>query len=123
MTPSTPKGGNPAAAAASATTLPAATPPRPAQSGPVPPSAVPRTVVCPICRTPFHPRTTGGQCPVCFEQVVPREQVVRVIPVVTPVRAYLAAGGWRLVLLVLLMVYQVAMFIYLWHWLATQHLL
>jgi hypothetical protein len=55
--------------------------------------------------------------------VVPREQVVRVIPVVTPVRAYLAAGGWRLVLLVLLMVYQVAMFIYLWHWLATQHLL
>ncbi len=93
--------------------------------GSAPPKpVVPRKVVCPVSGTVFNPRATGGRCPVCGEQVVPAEYVAQAVPVVSPVGTWLfQEGGWRLVALILLIIYQFTIFGVLWHYLATIHAL
>lgn len=83
----------------------------------------PKSVTCPICATAFEPRASGGQCPVCGEQVVPAAAVMRQIPGVSPAMRWLADGGWRLVLVLLLAVYQIALLIFVWVQLAHKHLI
>lgn len=97
----------------------------PAPSMPSSPSGqpVPTELTCPVCATTFAPKASGGRCPVCNEQVVPEAQVSRSIRGVTPAMRWLRAGGWRLVVLVLFILYQAALLIYLWHSFADQHLL
>lgn len=97
-----------------------ATAQRPAQ--PPARARVPKEAICPICATRFDPWASGGRCPVCNEQVVPQQDVTRAIPVVTPAWAWLKAGGWRLVLLMAFVVYQLALLIYLWVSFANAHL-
>jgi hypothetical protein len=84
---------------------------------------VPRSVTCPICATEFDPRDSAGQCPVCGEQVVPAELVTHDVPVLTPVGNWLKTGGWRLVLVVLVLAYQVGLFLWIWHAFVVNHLL
>ena len=74
-------------------------------------AAVPRQVTCPICATSFDPYDLAGRCPVCGEAVVSEEAVSRVTPVLTPTMRWLRAGGWRLVLLALLIGYQIFLLI------------
>lgn len=84
---------------------------------------VPRHLACPICATTFEPRASGGQCPVCGEQVVQAAAVTRQIPGVSPSMRWLADGGWRLALVLLLAVYQIALLIFVWVQLAHKHLI
>ena len=77
---------------------------------------------CPVCGTHFEPRSNGGRCPVCNEQVVPEAAVRRIFPMLTPAWTWLKGGGWRLALLVAFVLYQIGLFIYLWHSLAESHL-
>lgn len=84
--------------------------------------SVPREVACPICATQFDPRASGGRCPVCNEQVVPEADVTRTIPVLTPASKWLKAGGWRVVLLLVFVTYQLVLLIYLWATFASAHL-
>lgn len=107
------KAGPSGASAAIATKLPAA--PRP--------SPLPREVSCPICKTTFAPRSSAGRCPVCGEQVLPAAAATREVPVLSPTGRFLAAGGWRAVLLVFLLLYEIALFIFLWVALSRAHLL
>lgn len=94
--------------AQTATMPPAQRQPAPA---PVKP-AVPKRVTCPVCQTSFGPRATAGKCPVCGEQVLPEADVVRHVPYLTPAWAWVKAGGWRLVLLVVVVLYQLGLFIF-----------
>lgn len=88
--------------------------------------AVPRKVVCPVSGTVFNPRTTGGKCPVCGEQVVPAELVASASVggklAETPVGAWVAKdGNWKLVALIVLVLYQVGLFAWVWAELASKH--
>lgn len=85
-------------------------------------ASAPRRVCCPICETPFDPRATGGRCPVCDEQVVPAAAVTRALPVLSPAWAWVKTGGWRLVLLLIFVTYQLVLLIYLWATFANAHL-
>ncbi|MGE5334276.1 MAG: hypothetical protein ACM3N4_06210 [Nitrososphaerota archaeon] len=85
--------------------------------------AMPNEIICPICATHFDPRASGGRCPVCNEQVIPQAAVSRFVPMLTPAWAWLKAGGWRLALLVAFVLYQIGLFIYMWHSLANAHVL
>jgi hypothetical protein len=120
-----PSGGGPdVVSGALASPAPAATsaPSVPAPSMPVAPkAAVPRRVVCPVSGTVFNPRATGGRCPVCGEQVVPAALAARSLPVVSSAGAWLKGGGWRLAALIALLVYQLVIFLLLWHHLADLH--
>ncbi|HKS69784.1 MAG TPA: hypothetical protein VJQ45_05165 [Ktedonobacterales bacterium] len=109
------RGGAPAAASVAA-----GTPPHVAAQ---PQARVPKHLACPICATAFEPRASGGQCPVCGEQVVPAAAVTRQIPGVSPAMRWLADGGWRLVLVLLLAAYQIALLIFVWVQLAHKHLI
>lgn len=80
-------------------------------------------VTCPVCATTFEPKASRGRCPVCNEQVVPEALVTPEIRGVTPAMRWLKEGGWRLVVLVLFILYQAGLLIYLWHSFADQHLL
>jgi hypothetical protein len=83
---------------------------------------LPKKVVCPVSGTVFNPRTTGGRCPVCGEQVVPEELVAQAAPFVSPAGKWLfQEGGWRLGAVILLVVYQLVIFGLLWHHLADIH--
>jgi hypothetical protein len=84
---------------------------------------VPKKVVCPVSGTIFNARTTGGRCPVCGEQVVPREALARAVPGVSSATTWLAGGGWRLVALIALIVYQLIAFGLLWHHMIDIHAL
>ncbi len=73
--------------------------------------AIPKKVVCPVCSTTFNVRANGGKCPVCGEQVVPHELAAANIPVASPAGKWLfQGGGWRLVALIALLVYQLVLF-------------
>jgi hypothetical protein len=92
----------------------------------MPPPGSPRApgrMACPVCATGFDPRATAGRCPVCGEQVVPEAMVTRQVPVLTPTWAWLKSGGWRVALVLLVLMYQVALLGFVWHWLAAAHLL
>jgi hypothetical protein len=97
----------PASGAQTATMLPAQRQPAPA---PVKP-AIPKQLTCPVCQTSFGPRATAGKCPVCGEQVLPEADVARTVPYLTPAWIWLKAGGWRLVLVVAFVLYQIVLFI------------
>lgn len=84
-------------------------------------ASVPKQVVCPVCGTSFEPRSTAGKCPVCGEQVVPTAATAT--PVVTPLVRWLADGGWRLLLVLLLVLYQIALFIWVVQQLIQKHAL
>lgn len=84
---------------------------------------IPDRIACPICQTAFEPYAAGGRCPVCGEQVVPEDAVTREVPILTPVVRWLKQGGWRLVLLTLLILFQLVLLIGLWHQFAVAHLL
>lgn len=96
--------------------LPDTTPPPPA-------AGIPKRVTCPICKTSYDPRASAGMCPVCGEQVVPAEMATRAIPVLTATGQWLRAGGWRLVLLVVFVLYEVLLFLGVWHQFSLAHLL
>lgn len=99
---------------------------QPQPPAPTPPSPAPQVagrVACPICQTAFDPRASAGACPVCGERVVPAELVTRPIPVVTPVWQWLRAGGWRLVALVMFMLYELVLFLGILHQFSQAHLL
>lgn len=86
--------------------------------------SIPKKVVCPISGTVFNPRTTGGRCPVCGEQVVPKEVMAGATPLASPAGKWLfQEGNWRLVALITLIVYQLVLFGLLWHHLAVIHAL
>jgi hypothetical protein len=76
---------------------------------------------CPICDTVFDPRATSGRCPVCGEQVAPAALVTRAIPWLTPVWAWLKAGGWRVALVGVLVIYEIILFIIVWQRYAAAH--
>ncbi|HEX6540473.1 MAG TPA: hypothetical protein VF040_01855 [Ktedonobacterales bacterium] len=80
-------------------------------------------ITCPVCGTHFDPHQSSGQCPVCGEQVVPESAVMRFIPMLTPAWLWLKGGGWRLALLVVFVLYQIGLFIFIWHSLADAHVL
>ena len=86
-------------------------------------AVIPKRATCPICQTTFDPRASTGKCPVCGEQVVPPMMVTRTIPVITPLWHWLRAGGWRLALLVVFVLYQLVLFLGLWHQFTLEHLL
>ncbi len=86
-------------------------------------SRVPKRVVCPICATAFEPRAGGGRCPVCGEQVVPAAAASRHIAGISPAVRWLGDGGWRLTLVLLLVAYELALFIFVWVQLAHKHLI
>lgn len=113
------RGGAPASSVATGTPPVGALGAAPAHSQP----RVPRHLTCPICATTFEPRASDGQCPVCGEQVAPAAAVTRQIPGVSPAMRWLADGGWRLVLVLLLAVYQIALLIFVWVQLAHKHLI
>lgn len=94
----------------------------PVTTAPTPP-LVSGEAICPVCATTFAPRASGGRCPVCNEQVVPEAMVTRDIRAVAPAMRWLREGGWRLVVLVLFILYQAGLLIYLWHSFTDQHLL
>ncbi len=83
--------------------------------------ALPKEVTCPICATAFDPRATKGRCPVCGEQVAPTALATRAVPWLTPTWAWVKAGGWRLVLVALMVIYEVALFIIVWQRFAAAH--
>jgi len=86
--------------------------------------AVPAKVTCPVCSTTFAPRATSGKCPVCGEQVVPQEALASSVPVVGPAIQWLVPrSGWRLSAVLVFVAYQIILFIVLWVYLATHHLL
>jgi hypothetical protein len=85
--------------------------------------AAPKRVVCPVCATRFSVRGHGGKCPVCGEQVVPRELATAKIPVASPASAWLGDGGWRVVALVALVLYQLVLFGLLVHHFIDLHAL
>jgi hypothetical protein len=103
----------PAAAGTPAATM---TPAQAAQPAlPQPPArkpVIPKRVTCPVCQTSFEPRSTSGACPVCGEQVLPAADVVRVVPGLTPAWAWFTSGGWRLVLLLAVVLYQIILFFF-----------
>lgn len=84
---------------------------------------VPKSLPCPICQTTFDPRASGGRCPVCGEQVVPAAAVTREVPGLSRLGRWLKSGGWRVVLVLLVVLYQIVLFIYLWHLFVVNHLL
>ncbi|GAC1451471.1 MAG: hypothetical protein PVSMB4_11330 [Ktedonobacterales bacterium] len=89
-----------------------------------PKPVVPKQVTCPVCATPFDPRGTEGRCPVCGEQVVPAEEAARTVPVLSPASRWLfREGNWRLTAVMVLVVYQIVLFIVLWIHLAQVHAL
>jgi hypothetical protein len=49
--------------------------------------------------------------------------LTRQVLVLTPTWAWLKSGGWRVALVLLVVVYQVALLGFVWHWLAAAHLL
>lgn len=114
-----------ATAKATTTTKAPKTPKTPkAARPPTPPKpAMPRVVTCPICKTTFAPNATAGACPVCGDQVVPAAVATRKVPVLSSTGRWLGAGGWRAVLLILLVLYQVTLFLVLWIELSQAHLL
>jgi hypothetical protein len=81
----------------------------------------PKEVTCPVCATVFDPRATTGRCPVCGEQVVPTTQVTRSVPGLTPAWAWVKTGGWRIVLVGLLVIYEVVLLIIVWQRFAAAH--
>lgn len=99
----------------------AASPTSPSATGGMP--SMPREVTCPICETTFAPRGTAGKCPVCGEQVMPAATLTREISVLSPLGRWLAGGGWRAIVLVLLVLYQISLFVVLWVVLSRAHLL
>jgi hypothetical protein len=84
-------------------------------------ASAPKQVVCPVCGTSFEPRSTAGKCPVCGEQVVPAAATAT--PIITPLARWLADGGWRLLLVLLLVVYQIVLFIWVIQQLIQKHAL
>ncbi len=82
---------------------------------------VPRKVVCPVSGTVFNPRATGGRCPVCGEQVVPAAEVGGAVPLAGSASQWLGQGGWRLVALIMFILYQLGIFAALWIHLAAIH--
>lgn len=98
--------GGPGERADAATTAASAPPGRAQPAAP----KTPKTVVCPVCATSFSVRGNGGKCPVCGEQVLPRELAVANIPVASPASAWLRDGGWRIVALIALVLYQLVLF-------------
>jgi hypothetical protein len=84
---------------------------------------VPDSATCPVCSTIFDPRDTGGTCPVCGEQVVPADLMAAKASVLSRVGRWLREGGWRVVLVVLLLLYQVILFIIVWHGFVVAHVL
>lgn len=88
--------------------------------------SLPKTVVCPVSGTVFNPRTTGGRCPVCGEQVVPAELVARANPAASigNTRAgqwLFANGGWRVSALIVLVLYQLGIFLWVLIELVQKH--
>ncbi|HEU5441297.1 MAG TPA: hypothetical protein VFU88_18570 [Ktedonobacterales bacterium] len=105
---------------------PAAAAPAPGGAVSAPPAgsasaSAPKQVVCPVCGTSFEPRSTAGKCPVCGEQVVPAAATAT--PIITPLARWLADGGWRLLLVLLLVVYQIVLFIWVIQQLIQKHAL
>ena len=92
-------------------------------AGASPRPRLPKRAVCPICATTFEPRASGGQCPVCGEQVVPVAAATRHMAGISPAAHWLADGGWRLTLVLLLVAYELGLFIFVWIQLAQKHLL
>lgn len=94
--------------------------------GKAPKVTVPRTVICPVSGTVFNPRATGGRCPVCGEQVVP-EELVRRSKIGTRLADSRAGewagkeGNWKIVALIVLVLYQVGLFAWVWVELAAKH--
>ena len=84
---------------------------------------VPSALTCPICATVFDPHDSAGTCPVCGEQVVAAALVTHDVAVLSPTARWLKDGGWRLVLVVLLLAYQVGLFVWIWHSFVANHLL
>ena len=84
-------------------------------------TASPKEVTCPVCATVFDPRATKGRCPVCGEEVVPATQVTRSMPGLTPAWAWVKAGGWRIVLVGLVVTYEVVLLIIVWQRFAAAH--
>ena len=84
-------------------------------------SAPPKEVACPVCATVFDPRATTGRCPVCGEQVVPSTLATRPLPGLTPAWAWVKAGGWRIVLVGLVVIYEVVLLIIVWQRFAAAH--
>ncbi|HLZ23248.1 MAG TPA: hypothetical protein VKQ30_14110 [Ktedonobacterales bacterium] len=113
----TPQQGTPIGGSGSGSGAPVATAPAP------PAPAVRGELTCPVCATMFAPKASNGRCPVCNEQVVPAELVRREIRGLSPALRWFRAGGWRLVVLVLFILYQAALLIYLWRTFADQHVL
>lgn len=88
--------------------------------------SLPKTVVCPVSGTVFNPRTTGGRCPVCGEQVVPAELVARANPATSigntrPGQWLFANGGWRVSALIVLVLYQLGLFLWVLIQLVQKH--
>ena len=105
---------------------PDATPDPQAASGTVAVAAksAAKTLVCPICGTTFSRRANAGKCPVCGEQVEAPEAAAPTIPVITQVSKRLFQdGNWRLVAVVALIIYEIALGALLWMHLAHLHAL
>lgn len=80
----------------------------------------PKTLTCPICGTTFSRRANAGKCPVCGEQVEAPEAAARAIPVITPLSKRLFQdGNWRIVALIVLILYEIALGALLWAHLAN----
>jgi hypothetical protein len=84
-------------------------------------TAPPKAVTCPVCATAFDPRASAGRCPVCGEQVMPAALVMRAVPGLTPAWAWVKAGGWRMVLVALVVIYEVVLLIVVWQRFAAAH--
>lgn len=119
ITPSAGSGAGRPAAPAAAAPAPGSSVPAPATSPRT--GSAPKQVVCPVCGTSFEPRSTAGQCPVCGEQVVPAAATATSI--ITPLTRWLADGGWRLLLVLLLVVYQIVLFVWVIQQLIQKHAL
>lgn len=86
-------------------------------------AAPPKEVACPVCATVFDPRATAGRCPVCGEQVMSAALVARAVPGLTPAWAWVKAGGWRVVLVALVVIYEVVLLVIVWQRFLAAHAL
>jgi hypothetical protein len=80
-------------------------------------------IVCPVCTTTFDPRASGGRCPLCGEQLVEQAALVGEASALSPAWRWFTFGGWRLVLVVLFVLYELMLFLYVWHGLVVNDVL